>query len=518
MVRGNEGMRKFASRKMLGALLGTMLCVSGSASAETSFFEEVPANDWTYGVMNELLAGGNIEHHKEIIPSGRVLSRFEMAVIVKDAQESAGLSPAQQEALNKLTEAYASDLRKVKLLGQLEKIDALQSNAGDAYAGTPVRPQTEPRKLTPDDVKNTNDAGKMEAYPAGAKQATKEAAPPPKKPLLDDKYSLWGFARMRFQNNDWGDGMKRRYNHYNVHLVHQYKVNPRWTIVVGNEFQRSMDTINDMEPRHADGDLNMQTNLANELILEGKFKHFAISIGRMYDIGTYGFGIDSRVNGVQVRVPGKITTTVFHGRVIDWPKEEWFTPGPIPGTANRIQERQEYTALKFETKPDAKSNLSWGIYAMTPSARHFQKDDQNRVIYGYIGYDRQFTSKWNLATVVADNNAHVDHELIRAERSYYGKSTNYSTSNKPVFYSRLTYGKADIMKPGSWSAWLMYLYQPTLSQFSDTMEFFNSKGWRPGFNYVMDEKILLEAYATFAKDIDTGERRNDVRAQLNMFF
>ena len=155
---------------------------------------------------------------------------------------------------------------------------------------------------------------------------------------------------------------------------------------------------------------------------------------------------------------------------------------------------------------------------MTPSARHFQKDDQNRVIYGYVGYDRQFTSKWNLATVVADNNAHVDHELIRAERSYYGKSTNYSTSNKPVFYSRLTYGKADIMKPGSWSAWLMYLYQPTLSQFSDTMEFFNSKGWRPGFNYVMDEKILLEAYATFAKDIDTGERRNDVRAQLNMFF
>ena len=64
----------------------------------------------------------------------------------------------------------------------------------------------------------------------------------------------------------------------------------------------------------------------------------------------------------------------------------------------------------------------------------------------------------------------------------------------------------------------MYLYQPTLSQFSDTMEFFNSKGWRPGFNYVVDEKILLEAYATFAKDIDTGERRNDVRAQLNMFF
>ena len=509
---------KKANKKIMGVMLAAILCTSGSASAETSFFEEVPAGDWTYGMMNELLAGGNIEHHKNLIPSGRIMSRFEMALIVKDAQESTGLSSAQQEVLAKLADAYASDVRKVKLLGQLEKMDALQNNAGDAYAGTPVRPQTDPRQLTPQDVKNTNDAGKKEAYPTGAKRATAEVDMPPKKPMLDDKYSFWGFARMRFQNNDYGNGWKRRYNHFNLHLVHQYKINPRWTIVLGNEFQRSMDTINDMEPRHADGDLNMQTNIANELVLEGKFKNFDISIGRMYDIGTYGFGIDSRVNGVQVRIPGKITTTVFHGRVIDWPKEEWFAPAPIPGTANRIQERQEYTALKLETKPDNKSNLSVGVYAMTPSARHFQKDDQSRVIYGFVGYDRQFSPKWNLAAVVAGNNAHIDYDLIRAERSYYGNSTNYSTSKKPVFYSRLTYGKADIMKPGSWSAWLMYLYQPTLSQFSDTMEFLNAQGIRPGINYVVDEKMLLEAYVTFAKDIDTGERRNDMRAQLNMFF
>ena len=519
-------MQKSASRKILGALLGTMLCVSGSASAETSFFAEVPAGDWTYGVVNELIAGGNIEHHKEIIPSGRVLSRFEMAVIVKDAQESAGLSAAQQEALSKLAAAYASDVRKVKLLGQLERMDALQNNTDDAYAGTPVRPQVEPRKLTPQDVKNTNDAGKVEAYPVGAKQASKEAAPPPKKPLLDDKYSLWGFARMRFQNNDWGDGMHRRYNHYNVHLVHMYKVNPRWTIVVGNEFQRGLDTINDKEPRHADADLDMQTNLANELILEGKFKHFDVSIGRMYDIGTYGFGIDSRVTGVQVRVPGKITTTAFHGRVIDWPGgpgDSWFANNANMGQLMGIyQGRQkdwlDYTALKFETAPDAKSKLSFGIYGISPSARHYQKDDKHRVLYGFMGYERQLTKKWNITAVVEDSNAHVDTELVRLDREGRGFRNKNYTSSKPVFYGRLTYGKADIMKRGSWSAWLSYLYQPTLSQFSDTQEFFNAKGWRPGINYVLDEKLLLEAYATFAKDIDTGERRNDVRAQLNMFF
>ena len=515
-------MRKGKSKKVLQRImplcLGAALCMGNSASAETSFFAEVPAGDWSYGAMNELLADGGIPYHKELIPEGKVLSRFEMAVIINDAQNSASLTDKQKAALQKLQEAYSSDVRKVELLGQLEKLDKLQGNdAGDAYAGTPVRPQVE-RKLTPQDVKNTNDAGKMEAYPDNAKQPTNEAKVPPKKPVLDDKYSFWGFARMRFQNNDYGNGWQRRYNHFNVHLVHQYKINPRWTIVLGNEFQRSMDTINDMEPRHADADLNMQTNIANELLLEGKFPKFDISIGRMYDIGTYGFGIDSRVNGVQVRIPGKITTTMFHGRVVDWPKDNWFNPAPIPGVADRIQEKQEYTALKFETKPDAKSSLSWGIYAMTPSPRHFQKDDQKRVIYGYLGYDRQLNNKWQVTTVVAGNNANVDHDLIKAERSYWGKSTNYSTSKKPVFYSRLTYGKADIMKPGTWSAYLMYLYQPTLSQFSDTMEFDNMKGLRPGFNYVVDEKMLFEAYATFAKDIDTGERRRDVRAQMNLFF
>ena len=513
------GKSKKVFQRIMPLCMGAALCFSGSASAETSFFEQVPAGDWTYGVMNDLLSDGGIIHHQGTIPEGQVLSRFEMAVILKDAQDSPVLTDKQKEAMAKLQEAYASDIRKVELLGQLERLDNLQeAGGGDAYAGTPVRPQTEERKLTPQDVKDTNDAGKMEAYPDNAKQPTDEAKMPPKKPLLDDKYSFWGFARMRFQTNNYGNGWHRRYNHFNVHLVHQYKINPHWTIVLGNEFQRSMDTINDMEPRHADADLNMQTNIANELLLEGKFKKFDVAIGRMYDIGTYGFGIDSRVNGVQVRVPGKITTTMFHGRVIDWPKENWFAPGPIPGVENKIEERQEYTALKFETKPDDKSTLSWGLYAMTPSPRHFQKDDQKRVLYGYLGYERQLNKHWQLTTVVADSNAHVDHDLIKAERSYWGNSTNYNTSTKPVFYSRLTYGKADIMKPGTWSAYLMYLYQPTLSQFSDTMEFDNMKGWRPGFNYVFGEKMLFEAYATFAKDIDTGERRNDIRGQLNMFF
>jgi hypothetical protein len=263
----------------------------------------------------------------------------------------------------------------------------------------------------------------------------------------------------------------------------------------------------------------MQTNIGTELVLEGHLPGVNLSIGRMYDIGTYGFGIDSRVVGIQAQFPGKIRTTVFHGRVVDWPREGWFDHNvPIEGAAKYIEERQEYTALKFETHPDAKRSVSWGLYGISPSPRHFQLDDKRRILHAYVGYEQQFNRKWNGAVVISGNNAHEDRNLIHMERTYWGKSSPAHTSKSPVYYARLTYGKADIMNPGSWAGWLMYLKQPTLAQFSDTMGFENMEGIRPGFNYVVDKGMLMEVYATFARDIDTHERRRDIRYQLNMFF
>ena len=44
------------------------------------------------------------------------------------------------------------------------------------------------------------------------------------------------------------------------------------------------------------------------------------------------------------------------------------------------------------------------------------------------------------------------------------------------------------------------------------------RGFRFGAAYTIMPGMLLEGYATFAKDVDTDERRRDVRGQLNMFF
>ena len=104
------------------------------------------------------------------------------------------------------------------------------------------------------------------------------------------------------------------------------------------------------------------------------------------------------------------------------------------GYGDRIKDRQEYTSLKFENRPTDKSKISWGIYAISPSARHYQKDDKKRVIYGYLGYEHQVSDKWKLTGLIQTNNANADEGLIKAERDYMGgvDAGHNTTSKSPV--------------------------------------------------------------------------------------
>ena len=262
------------------------------------------------------------------------------------------------------------------------------------------------------------------------------------------------------------------------------------------------------------------------MILEGNYKGVQISVGRQYDEAAYGFALDNRINGLKLMFPGKYTVTAFHGRVYDWPQEGisrfGYNPmmGWIPDYADRIDERQEYTALKFDTRPTQKSRLQFGVYGISPSARHYQKDNRKRVIYGYAAYENQITNKWKLSGMVQTNNATMDKDLIKAERDYLGgvNAGHNKTVKSPAWFIRADYGRVDLFKPNTWGVYAFYLHQPTLRQFSDAYQFDNMKGFRFGAAYTLMPGILLEGYATFAKDVDTDERRRDVRGQLNMFF
>lgn len=482
-------------------------------ATETSMFDRVPVESWIYNSINKLIATGKVPRYKNQIRPGATFTRFELALITYyGIREMRFMTPEQQDILKPLEEEFRYDLEKISLMHRLSQLDE----------DKPIDEQV--------DVFKQQAIHDLSPNVEGFSNSGVAVQLPPKQPVLDDKLSIWGFARMRFQRNDYGNGTYRRYNHFNLHVISQYKVNDKWQIVLGNEFQRSTDRINSMEGENgnwmADADNNVQHNIAQELILEGRYKGVRISAGRMYDLTAYGFAIDNRTEGLKLDFPGKINVSAFHGRVYDWPQEDVhrgiqpFMGWIYNGYGDRIDSRQEYTALKFDTRPDDKSMLSWGIYGISPSARHYQKDDRKRIIYGYVGYENQVSNKWKLTGLIQTNNAHQDKDLIKAERDYVGGRNvgKYSTSKSPNWYIRADYGRVDLSKPNTWSLYAFYLNQPTLRQYSDTLEFDNMRGFRFGGAYTLMPGMLLEGYATFAKDIDTKERRRDLRGQLNMFF
>lgn len=162
---------------------------------------EVPASDWSYGAVNELISAGMVPDYAVTIPQGRVMSRMEMAMIVDAAmQNKSAMNAMQQAELNKLNEAYFYDIKKVRMLSKLDNMNLEQTeNSADAATFTPEEK-------------------------AGLKKAA----------ALADKLSINGYARIRndhFLKSDAGSGLTTRSTRANmIHVAvnSTYKVNENW--------------------------------------------------------------------------------------------------------------------------------------------------------------------------------------------------------------------------------------------------------------------------------------------------
>ena len=228
-------------------------------AGETSMFDRVPADSWIYKAINKFIATGKVPRYKNQIRQGTTFTRFELALITYyGIREMKFMTPEEQEILKPLEEEFRYDLKKVSLIHRISELDENKpiDEQADFFKNKTIH------ELSP----NVEPFGSSGGVPYVV---------PGKKPVLDDKLSIWGFTRLRFQRNDYGRGSYRRYNHFNLHVISQYKVNDRWQIVLSNEFQRSLDRINSKEGTNgnliADADNDVQTNIAQELILEGNY-------------------------------------------------------------------------------------------------------------------------------------------------------------------------------------------------------------------------------------------------------
>ena len=93
-------------------MTAAVMSCGASAEAAGGFLTEVPAGDWSYTAVNELIAAKAVPDYAVTIPEGRVLSRLEMAMIVDSAMKNqANMSDVQQEKLNQLNSEYYYDIK-----------------------------------------------------------------------------------------------------------------------------------------------------------------------------------------------------------------------------------------------------------------------------------------------------------------------------------------------------------------------------------------------------------------------
>lgn len=464
--------------KMSAAAVMTAAVMSYGASAEAAngFLAEVPAGDWSYGAVNELIAAKAVPDYAVTIPEGRVLSRLEMAMIVDAAMKNqANMTAAQQESLNKLNSEYYYDIKKLTLLNRLDNLDKAQM-----------------------DKLNKQQEG--ETFTKEEKAGLKKAA------ALADKLSIDGYARIRndhyLKDNKDGTGTKRtqRANMIHVAVNSTYKINKDWAAHTDLGYRNSFSGFDDTKSLSPS---EKETGLTVDTYVTGKFPKLGLDakVGKWNEWNIYGWGmdIDCDFSGIQM-VQGKKKFKTF------------FTAGQMDlwddaMGGNRTKEK--VTSLRFFYPFDSKNDINFGTSWSSAMASRYQDPDQGRVFYYYTHAHHKFDNNWGVRAGIINSNAKRDPNNALA-----GTKTKH-----PGRWLQVDYKGAKLDKPNTYGVTLTYRYEPALSWPTVTDWCgLNEKFLRLGVSYVPYKNILLDTFYTWGRDIDTGARDDMYRFQAQFFF
>ncbi len=234
-----------------------LFIVAGTAFA-IGMFADVPTGSWVYDALTQLQKAGIIEGYTDGAFKGdKVLSRYEVAIIVGRAVENSVKANAEQkELITKLQKEFSNELAKI-----------------DATLMT-----------------------------GEAKQDT-----------LNDKLNLSGYLSARYRNvtqngdTDFGQGMQRLY----LWIMGDLKVNDAWSghIISKSYYFWGRET-------EVKGATNAATSLTSAW-LTGKVGDVEISMG---SIGVYlgdCMALGEGMNGIRFDFGKNIKTAVFYGQFAD---------------------------------------------------------------------------------------------------------------------------------------------------------------------------------------------------------
>ncbi len=500
---------KFFSKKKLAAALLTGALTFGTMNVEaaSNFFEEVPAGDWSYSAANELIGTGKIPSYTQQIPSNRVLSRMEMAMIVDEAQKnSSSFSASQRQTLDRLAQEYYYDIKKVQLLNKINMADeqALANLDRPAPSGDgEVLFTTEEAQR----IKTLAERFSLNGYAMIRHDHLIGETWTPNPTLGDDGlYHYPGVEGTKTRNSD---------RHMTqVVLNTRYQINDEWFAGGNVNFRGSTDEVDDSVMGAGEGGTGFS---GVDVWVEGKVgggSGVNVKFGRWNEWTPQGWGYDrdSDISGIQISFGKPVFRTTFTAVQVDlW--DNYMSSDYLQNVRGYSTDNETpFVGFRWDWTPSDMFDVHFGVHGMSAMTSRYQDDKlRNHVLYYYVHGTYKPSSWWTFRTGIINSNAKmIDHP--------WGDD-GPQVSKKPGLWLGAWYGNMNPHQPGTFDIYATYRREPG-STWVTVTDWWpkNAQGFRIGADYVISDNIWFNTMVDKIKEIDTKAEQTRYRFQLQFNF
>ncbi len=538
--------------KKTAAAAALMIMMSGSQPVFAGAFNpyaDVTAGNWSYEGMAKLIHAGYVSGVDDVsFSTTGVISRKHMAELVARAMSKREvMDSAEQKLVDKFIKEYSKEL---KLLGvEDEKL----GNVG-SFAQSNMSP---------------TEAAASSAEPKAGEKKVKSRSN-----QWYDNFEISGKAFLRYERaNSKGisfynaashgkiDYPRYMQNKFKQELVGfdlrtKYKFNDSgWFFATKSEFNINFNNsgrFNQIDNKHFyyDQCQDLNKTLFEEAYLEGpltKKKDLTIRTGRYNVYTPQGLVMDGSTTGSRLDYTNKgLHVAVDVGRATQNPDEDHTfgetlfclkdnNTGAYLGDY-RKWESPEMQNVMVDAQIGHNTKLYTSFTRVGGNVWHGQNPDRAEFIS--IGADAKLSNRWKLSLGAAHSNTGaltVYHPASwpndgtqpfapehggQSSGDWSKDNTAIKSSDHNAWMARLTYGPGmDVKHKGSFDIYALYRHQPRLVSYDDTDGWYcNTQGYRLGALYSFGHNIGLNAWYTWAKDIDTKVQLNSGRMELQFSF